>query len=134
MSDLVPSPARRPAFSVLADIILMLWNSLALLWNKPQQGISAAELPADALLLDVRSQHEWRRGHARGAQWLPWLQVRQRAAGQLTDLDQPIVTYCTLGPRAQVAARRLRELGYRRVVALRGGYRDLLRQDPPAAP
>jgi rhodanese-related sulfurtransferase len=134
MPDLFPSPARRRACPLLADVVLMLWYSLLLPWPGRRHGPGAAELPPGALLLDVRSHREWRRGHARGARWLPWLQVRQRAADQLPDRDQLIVTYCTLGPRAQVAARRLRELGYRRVVALRGGYRDLLRDGPPAAP
>lgn len=135
--------------NTLTDILHMLGAWLALLGGAPAplaavgpdprsdiaqarlaqrqpDAAQAVQLAArGALLVDVRSRAEWNAGHARDARHLPWLEVREQAARVLPDPDTAIVTYCAIGPRAQVAAERLRALGYRNVVAMQGGWPDL---------
>lgn len=80
---------------------------------------------AGAVLLDVRSQREWDAGHAKGALFIPWLSVNELSSQLLPDKRQTYVTYCAVGVRAWLAARQLRKLGYKQVVAMSGGYKDL---------
>jgi rhodanese-related sulfurtransferase len=72
----------------------------------------AALLEHDALLLDVRPQHEYEAGHLAGARSIPLAQLRER----LRELpaDRRIVVYCR-GPwcaMAGEAATLLREHGF----------------------
>lgn len=95
-------------------------------------------LPAEAVLLDVRSQQEYvgdprqaRSGHIPGARWWPWEGTveftadfrlktpaelkRQLQALGVTDINTPIYVYCRTGHRASQAYFVLRQLGFTRV-------------------
>lgn len=74
------------------------------------------------VVVDVRAQEEFDRGHIVDAVHIPVAQVE---AGHLTQIekhrDAPIIVVCESGMRAQPAARALMKAGFTRVVALRGG-------------
>ncbi len=57
-----------------------------------------AELPSNAVLLDVREQDEWDAGHAPGAQHIPMSEL----AGRLEELpaDQEVLVVCRSGGRS----------------------------------
>ncbi len=75
--------------------------------------------PNPPALLDVREGAERAQGHI-GGRLLPLGQLEARAF-ELDDLHhQDVVVYCKSGARSGVAARWLRERGYR-AVSLRGG-------------
>ena len=93
--------------------------------ERPDAAAVKALAAGGAVLVDVRSEEEWKAGHARGAVFLPWRDVPEQAAGKLPAKDTPIVTYCAVGKRAAKAADSLRELGYTHVTAMTGGYDDL---------
>ena len=76
--------------------------------------------PEDVLVLDVRDPFEFRRGHIPGAVHIPLGALRQRM-GELPK-DREIWAYCYVGQRSYVAARALRQHGYR-AKNLSGGYR-----------
>jgi len=80
---------------------------------------------AGAKFVDVRSAAEWSNGHLEGALHLPVADVAEQAARVLPDKNQPIITYCAAGGRAETAAESLRHLGYTQVTAMTGGYADL---------
>jgi rhodanese-related sulfurtransferase len=67
---------------------------------------SPADVPADAVLLDVREPEEWAAGHAEGALHVPMGQVIQRIDEILDHAaEQPLYVMCKMGGRsAQVAA------------------------------
>jgi rhodanese-related sulfurtransferase len=70
------------------------------------------------LLIDVRSEKEWRTGHVDGARHLPLDAIPARL-GELP-AGTPVVTMCHSGIRSAIAARKLAEHGYS-VSSVRGG-------------
>jgi len=62
------------------------------------------------ILLDVREDDEWQRGHAPGAQHIPMGQVPSR----ITEIDADATLYvvCHLGGRSQRVAQYLARNGY----------------------
>ncbi|AXK33458.1 rhodanese-like domain-containing protein [Streptomyces armeniacus] len=74
--------------------------------------VGAAEVPADALLLDVREQDEWAAGHAESALHIPMSDFVGRF-GELTERageGERIYVVCRVGGRsAQVAQYLLRQ-------------------------
>jgi len=80
-----------------------------------------AELASAAppLLLDVRSEAEWGRGHLRGAVNVPLEALRDRL-GELPR-DRRILLICRSGFRAHLALRILVENGFRDVANVTGG-------------
>lgn len=85
-----------------------------------------------ALLVDVREPAEWDKGHAPNAVHIPrglleWMadatyaNHEPRLAGCT---DRAVVVMCASGGRSLLAARTLREMGYRDVSSLAGGFAD----------
>lgn len=72
--------------------------------------IAVTELPADAVLLDVREDDEWAAGHAPGAVHIPLAQVPSR----LDELppDDDVYVICRSGGRSAQAAAWLNRNGY----------------------
>lgn len=70
--------------------------------------------PDSAILLDVRSDEEWKEGHLPGALHIPHDQIRQRAKEELPQ-DKPLFVYCRSGHRAGLAKKDLEKLGFTEV-------------------
>jgi rhodanese-related sulfurtransferase len=96
--------------------------------------IDVAEL--DALLadgavriLDVREEHEFRRGHVRGAVNLP----TSRLGARLDQLrrDKPYAVICESGSRSMGATARLLDAGFEGAVSVRGGTSAWIRSGRP---
>ncbi|MBA4031208.1 MAG: rhodanese-like domain-containing protein, partial [Planctomyces sp.] len=83
-----------------------------------------------ALLVDVRDQAEWDRGHLEGAVLLPFrgLQKGTTAADveKVLPKNKVIYTHCAVGARSLGAAAILKDYGYD-VRPLKEGYNDLLK-------
>ena len=81
-----------------------------------------AMLDLNALIvLDVRDTREWEAGHIRGAKHIYVGQLKNEA-NQLPQ-DMPLVTQCTVGNRAGLAASILKKMGFSNVYNLLGGIR-----------
>jgi rhodanese-related sulfurtransferase len=76
----------------------------------PLPSVSATELPADVVLLDVREPDEWAAGHAPGALHVPLGEVPDRLAELPTDAD--VVVVCHGGGRSSRATAWLLNQGY----------------------
>ncbi len=78
------------------------------------------EAASPPLLLDVRSREEYDLGHLPRARSVPL----EALAEHLEELGQAgsVVTYCSGGTRSSQASRRLRDVGFRRVRRLSGGF------------
>jgi phage shock protein E len=73
---------------------------------------SGEPLPADALLIDVRSYAEYMAGHLPGAVSLPLPQLQQELTHRVPDPQKPIIVYCSTGARAEQALSLLLQYGY----------------------
>lgn len=72
-----------------------------------------------AFLLDVRNPDEYAAAHLAGAVCIPLASLEQRAAEIPT--DRRVVVTCQSGKRGEMAAERLRAIGFSDVVNLAGG-------------
>jgi Fe/S biogenesis protein NfuA len=75
----------------------------------------------NTIMLDVRTLPEFDGGHIPHAVNIPVDQLTFRLSEVGKDPNQPVVTYCASGARAQVAGQVLAEKGFQRVYMLRGG-------------
>ncbi|MGI8879206.1 MAG: rhodanese-like domain-containing protein [Jatrophihabitans sp.] len=81
---------------------------------EPVPSVSVADLPADAVLLDVREDEEWVAGHIDGAVHMPMMSVPQRLGydpGPVTP-DAHVVVVCKVGGRSAQVTAWLRAQGY----------------------
>lgn len=99
--------------------------------ERPNPATASKLAKSGAVLLDVRNEDEWAAGHAKGAVFMPWRTVSDRALQRFPDKDTPIITYCAVGGRAKLAARSLRILGYTHVLAMSDGFDELKAADYP---
>ena len=76
----------------------------------------------DALVVDVRAQDEFARGHITNSHHIPLAQIEQ---GNTTEIDKhkekPVIVVCETGARAETAASKLVKAGFKQVYLLRGG-------------
>lgn len=85
-----------------------------------------------AVLVDVRSQDEWDKGHIEGSLWVPVTSLRkhsldpEKLAKKLPKKGKAILyTFCVVGMRAKQAGLVLQQQGYE-VRVLKPGYEELL--------
>jgi phage shock protein E len=81
--------------------------------------------PGLGLLLDVRSEPEFRSGAAEGALHVPLTARMHRVRELAPDLATPLQLYCASGARSALGCQLLRQLGYTEVTNL-GGLREAL--------
>ncbi len=74
-------------------------------------------------LIDVREDHEWARGHARGAEHLGRGILERDVETRYPDHGAPLVLYCGGGYRSILAADVLQTMGYTHVASMAGGWR-----------
>jgi NADPH-dependent 2,4-dienoyl-CoA reductase/sulfur reductase-like enzyme/rhodanese-related sulfurtransferase len=81
------------------------------------------ELTSEGVILDVRTNMEFKDGHIHGAIHIPLSQLRSRLDELQDYRDKPIFTYCLTGIRSYYALRALRLNGFERVYNLAGSWR-----------
>lgn len=74
--------------------------------------------------IDVREDHEWDKGHAKGARHLGKGIIERDIEGEVADHEAEIVLYCGGGYRSALAADALQKMGYTRVLSMSGGYKE----------
>ena len=75
------------------------------------------------VLLDVREESEWNKGHLPSAQYKGRGILERDIETSFPELDTPLVLYCGGGFRSVLAADNLQQMGYRDVISMDGGYR-----------
>ena len=101
---------------------LIALQASAQLQQMPITEVRAAELPGDAVLVDVRTPEEFAGGHLPGAVNIDWFAEDFNERWADIPKDARIYVYCQKGGRSARAAGRLTELGFTRVTDLTGGY------------
>ncbi len=76
----------------------------------------------DIQLGDVREKNEWDEGHIPGAAFVPKSYLEQWAEDRLPNKEKTTILYCAGGVRSVMAADVLRQLGYRDVISMSGGF------------
>jgi rhodanese-related sulfurtransferase len=74
-------------------------------------------------LLDVRENGEWEKAHIPGAVHLGKGIIERDIETTIPDRDADIVLYCGGGFRSALAADALRQMGYRNIRSMDGGWR-----------
>ena len=73
--------------------------------------------------LDVREDHEFAQGAAKGATHLGRGILERDIESTISDKDSKIVLYCGGGYRSALAAANLRAMGYTDVISMKGGIK-----------
>ncbi len=76
------------------------------------------------LLLDVREDGEWARGHLPQARHMSKGIIERDIETAVPDHATPIVLYCGGGFRSALAADSLQNMGYTNVISMDGGWRE----------
>ena len=87
----------------------------ALLAVAPAWADHGAPVAGQPLIIDVRTEAEYRESHVREALNIPYDQIAGRIAAVAPDRNAPIGLYCRSGRRSGIAEQALRRLGYRHV-------------------
>lgn len=88
---------------------------------------------AKAVLLDVREDGEWQRGHAKEARHLGKGVLERDIEKMFPDTNTEIIMYCGGGYRSALTAEVAQRMGYKNVASLIGGYKGLVQANWPMA-
>jgi rhodanese-related sulfurtransferase len=83
------------------------------------------------IVLDVREDAEWARGHLPGAHHLSRGVLEREIERAIPDKDSAIVLYCGGGYRSALSADNLQKMGYTNVASLEGGWRGWIARGLP---
>src|SRR5712691_10265763 len=79
-----------------------------------------------ALLMDVREDHEWQKDHAAQATHLGKGILERDLEQMFPDPNREMIMYCGGGYRSALTAEAAQKMGYRNVHSLIGGYQGLV--------
>ncbi len=83
------------------------------------EGLAAYRSAPKAVLLDVRTDKEFKEGHLPESKNLP-LQELEKIEAVVQDKEIPLFLYCYSGARAGQAVRKLQKMGYKQVQNIGG--------------
>jgi rhodanese-related sulfurtransferase len=75
------------------------------------------------VLVDVREDNEWAKGHLPGAVHLSKGVIERDIENAVPDKNAEIILYCGGGFRSALAADNLQKMGYKKVISMDGGWR-----------
>ncbi len=113
---------------MLALLAIFLLSGAALAGGQAAD-VSAVELReqqnsgSPPVILDVRTDAEFERGHIPGAVHIPYDELDGRSGEIPASSSNTIVVYCAVGPRARRGERTLLQNGFSHVLHLNGGFR-----------
>jgi rhodanese-related sulfurtransferase len=84
-----------------------------------------------ALLIDVREDSEWEKGHATQAIHLGKGILERDLEKTVPDASRELIMYCGGGFRSALTADVAQKMGYKNVYSLAGGYRALVEAQWP---
>lgn len=110
----------------IATFLLMAVSCI----NQKQEGVVVASVDAfeqkmnepEVQLIDVRTDGEYAEGHIANATNIDVLQSDFKDKVANLDKEKPVMVYCKMGGRSAKAAGILKEMGFKDVTDLEGGY------------
>jgi len=85
------------------------------------------------VLVDVREESEWARGHLPGAVHMGKGVIERDIEQRVPDANTTVVLYCGGGFRSALAADNLQKMGYNNVESMDGGWKGWLEAGLPTA-
>jgi rhodanese-related sulfurtransferase len=93
-----------------------------------EEGVQTTKKKLDAgekiILVDVREESEWARGHLPNAIHLGKGIIERDIEKAIPEKGATVVLYCGGGFRSALAADNLQKMGYSNVISMDGGWRD----------
>jgi rhodanese-related sulfurtransferase len=83
------------------------------------------------LLIDVREDNEWAKGHLPGAVHLGKGIIERDIEQNVPDTGAKLILYCGGGFRSALAAENLQKMGYTNVESMDGGWKGWLEAGLP---
>lgn len=81
------------------------------------------KMEKNAILIDVRTPDEFKTAHIEGAINIPYDKVDPELRRSVPEKSTPVYLYCRSGRRSSIAMKKIKEMGYPRVIDL-GGFQD----------
>jgi rhodanese-related sulfurtransferase len=110
-----------PAFLKLVNAARLSVNELSV-----AEARSRLQQNPQAILLDVREDHEWKNGHAVQAVHLGKGILERDLEKTVPDASREIIMYCGGGYRSALTAEAAQKMGYGNVHSVIGGYKGML--------
>ena len=85
------------------------------------------------VLVDVREESEWARGHIAGAVYLGKGVIERDAEQRFPDPSTKLILYCGGGFRSALAADNLQKMGYKNVESMDGGWKGWVEAGLPVS-
>ncbi len=86
-----------------------------------EEVMDAINKEKDVVILDVRTEHEYSRGHIAGSLNIPIEKLPSLVPKTFKDKDREIYVYCLSGSRSTLAVSEMLQMGYKKVFNLRSG-------------
>lgn len=115
--------------AVLAIVIEFRQRARGFAAVGPQDAVRLVN--AGAIVVDVRDSKAYEAGHIIDARSIPAAEVAAKAESLKKFKEKPVVLYCDSGFAASGAAKALKNLGFTKVVSLRGGLQSWLQENLP---
>ena len=87
----------------------------------------------DAIILDVREQGDYAKGHIPNARHIPLSEFARRSAEMEKWKGQPLILCCASGGRSESAGAQLRKAGFDKIYNLRGGMMEWQKAGQPVS-
>jgi len=84
-----------------------------------------------AVLMDVREDHEWQKDHAAQAIHLGKGILERDLEQMIPETNREVIMYCGGGFRSVLTAAAAQKMGYHNVYSLIGGYKGLVKAQWP---
>ncbi len=85
------------------------------------------------VVVDVREESEWARGHIPGAVYIGKGVIERDIEQKVPDKNATLVLYCGGGFRSALAADSLQKMGYKNAISMDGGWRGWTESGYPIA-
>ncbi len=85
------------------------------------------------VLVDVREESEWAKGHVAGAVYLGKGVIERDVEARFPDPSTKLILYCGGGFRSALAADNLQKMGYKNVESMDGGWKGWVEAGLPTA-
>lgn len=75
----------------------------------------------DAVIVDLRDEDDFRKGHIAGSLNVPYGKINDRISELKGYQEKPVILVCNLGSHASIAGRSLKQHGFTDLYRMRGG-------------
>ena len=89
------------------------------------------EQSQDFILVDVREDREWVQGNIPSSIHIGKGVIERDVANLIPDQETEVVLYCQGGYRSALAGESLKEMGYKNVLSMSGGFSDWVNNKLP---